>query len=59
MGICKTLQPYGEFDITRANNVLNLKILNYNRKGINQLLLSTTHVVLDGKMKIILYEVVP
>lgn len=49
MGICKTLEPYGELDITRADNVLNLKILKHDIKGINQLS-STTRVVLGGKM---------
>jgi hypothetical protein len=36
MGISKTLEAYGELDITRANNFLNLKILKHNTKGINQ-----------------------
>lgn len=34
MGISKTLKPYGELDITRSNNFLNLKILKHNTKGI-------------------------
>jgi len=35
MGICKTLQPYWELDITGADNVLNLEILEHKVEGIN------------------------
>ena len=59
MGIGKTLKSNGELDITRANNVLNLKILKQNKeKGINQWP-QTTSVEWKTTDKIFRVDVVP